>query len=400
MKLRTYDGSDSIQSFLLNYNSCVKFNDWDESHQFLALQSALREPAANVMWTSAIPASTASELVEALKNRFGNSKYLESLQAAICNTKKEKGESTPNLYGRVLTLMAAAYPGQHGPMYEAVAKQVYSGAWPSGSVKNSLKFFECHTVEEMHNTAMRIEASGTIVPGAEIIYDDQGNARKERVAKAAQARARSISPDTDGATASGFDMQKLNDSLSNTIHKAMSVQFKSFNNNRGYVGPSNGTTDKGQPAATTPAGNDDDRPRYRRSYPPRDPDYVRKCWNCGEASHVSFRCPKPLTEECKERQRRVQRQPPSTEPEVQPVAATTVNAPVARTSRVVNTEGISEATIEIIVAGVKCNCLLDTGADFSLARHSVLRNAVVQPASVQMTAANGTGIKILGQVEL
>jgi hypothetical protein len=133
----------------------------------------------------------------------------------------------------------------------------------------------------------------------------------------------------------------------------------------------------------------------------RDQEYDRKCWNCGDASHVCPQCPKPRTEECKEKLRQVRlRQQYHTEPVVQPAAAVTVSAPVAKTSSVKNLFDTRYATVEIIVAGIKHDCLLDSGADLSMAPRRVLGNAVIQPTSVTMAAANGTVINILGQVEL
>jgi hypothetical protein len=403
-KLRPYTGAEPMKSFLLNYNSVAKLNRWDEAHRFLALQACLQDTAASVMWTSAKVPTSAEELLEALTDRFGSEKFLEGHRQALNAIRKENKESTPAYYNRVLTMMAAAYPGQHGAMYEATSKQVYIAGWPSPNLRASLKLADCATVYETHIYAMRIEASGCTPQFVEhaSTFDDVGNVKRDKVAKVSQARARSPSPKSDSAVSS-FDMKMVNQSINDTVHKVMSAQFKSFNNNRGYVGPSNGTTDKGQQVANASAGNDDDdRPRYRKTYPPRDQEYVRKCWNCGDASHVSFRCPKPLTEECKERQRQaLQRQQSRTEPEVQSVAATTPKtAPVVKTNRMGNSFSTREATIEINVAGNKYACLLDSGSGYSLAPRSVLGNAVILPTSVTMAAANGTGIKILGQVEL
>jgi hypothetical protein len=78
-KLRAYDGKDNLQSYLLHFESCVEMNRWDERRQFLALKSALKDPASNVLWDGATKPNTAKDLVEALKARFGGGTILREL---------------------------------------------------------------------------------------------------------------------------------------------------------------------------------------------------------------------------------------------------------------------------------------------------------------------------------
>jgi len=52
--------------------------------------------------------------------------------------------------------------------------------------------------------------------------------------------------------------------------------------------------------------------------------------------------------------------------------------------------------MEIDVLGQKCLCLLDTGCDHSLIARRLVPTAILQPVDIDIWAANGTNISILG----
>src|SRR6266516_1423972 len=62
-------------------------------------------------------------------------------------------------------------------------------------------------------------------------------------------------------------------------------------------------------------------------------------------------------------------------------------------------EGSSPNTyIEIQIAGGKHRCLLDSGCDFSLIPYKLVPNAILDPINMDVYAANGSTIKILGSM--
>jgi len=61
---------------------------------------------------------------------------------------------------------------------------------------------------------------------------------------------------------------------------------------------------------------------------------------------------------------------------------------------------VSETYLDTLIAGVKVSCLIDTGSDYCLIPKSRVRNAVLTPVHVDLYAANGTHIPVLGTVRL
>ena len=57
-----------------------------------------------------------------------------------------------------------------------------------------------------------------------------------------------------------------------------------------------------------------------------------------------------------------------------------------------------EAYIELVIAGRKCSCLLDTGSDVTLFSHALIRGLPLDQCVVDLSAANSTSIPILGAV--
>ena len=57
-----------------------------------------------------------------------------------------------------------------------------------------------------------------------------------------------------------------------------------------------------------------------------------------------------------------------------------------------------EAYIELVIAGRTYSCVLDTGSDVTLFPHALVRGFPLDQCVVDLSAANGTSIPILGAV--
>ena len=55
-----------------------------------------------------------------------------------------------------------------------------------------------------------------------------------------------------------------------------------------------------------------------------------------------------------------------------------------------------EAYIELVIAGRTCSCLLDTGSDFTLFLHALVRGLPLEQCVVDLSAANGSVVLMLG----
>jgi len=88
------------------------------------LRAALEGRAGNVLW-EAKPHTTAAELTQLLKNRFGTQDQTERYRIELKARKRKKNESLQMLYNDICRLMSLAYPGQTGQLSDTVLSDAF-----------------------------------------------------------------------------------------------------------------------------------------------------------------------------------------------------------------------------------------------------------------------------------
>ena len=80
LKLQHYDGSTSLDTFLLKFRQMARYLQWDDKDQFSHLCASLDGQAGQVLWELPTTATTA-DLERLLQTRFGTQMQAEQYKA-------------------------------------------------------------------------------------------------------------------------------------------------------------------------------------------------------------------------------------------------------------------------------------------------------------------------------
>lgn len=92
MKLGTYDGSSSLETFLAKFENCSEYSEWTDADRLYHLRASLEGPAGQLLW-SAPKEATVDTVIKLLKNRFGNLHQQERCRAELKSRKRRSNES-------------------------------------------------------------------------------------------------------------------------------------------------------------------------------------------------------------------------------------------------------------------------------------------------------------------
>jgi len=83
-----------------------------------------------------------------------------------------------------------------------------------------------------------------------------------------------------------------------------------------------------------------------------------------------------------------------------PTSSPPSNAPVAKLNTVTHKTAAPETYMKVEICNQLHKCLLDTGCDHSIIPRKLVPTATLEPASVDLTAANGSPINVLGHMTI
>ena len=82
LKLQCYDGSDSLETFLLKFQHLAVYLKWNEEDRFHHLCASLEGPAGQVLW-ELLPGAVTANLEHLPQTRFGTELQAESFKAKL-----------------------------------------------------------------------------------------------------------------------------------------------------------------------------------------------------------------------------------------------------------------------------------------------------------------------------
>ena len=128
IKLPAFNGKLSLESFLAKLQNCLDYYNWTDRERICHLKAALESPAAQILWQIEGNA-TEKQIIELLRNRFGDLSQQERYRAQLYAKKRKKGESAQSLCFDIRRLLVLGFPGKSGKMAEIVGRVAFSIAW-------------------------------------------------------------------------------------------------------------------------------------------------------------------------------------------------------------------------------------------------------------------------------
>jgi len=183
LKLGTFSGSTCLKTFLAKFENCSDYYEWTEKEKLCHLRASLEGPAGQVLWDAG-QQSSVDELVRLLKNRFGCLNEEERYRSELKARRRRRGESLQSVYQDVRRLMALAFPGQSGSMWEVMARDAFVESLDDPSLRIRVLERDPTTLEEALKIASRLEALGA--GDVEESWNDLGR-RKEKFVKTSAA---------------------------------------------------------------------------------------------------------------------------------------------------------------------------------------------------------------------
>ena len=376
LKLGQYDGSTCLETFLAKFENCSDYYNWRERERLCHLRAALDGGAGQVLWDAGRQSSV-DEIIRLLKNRFGTQNQDERYRAELRARKRRKEESLQAVYHDVRRLMALAFPGQSGSLWEIMARDSFLDALGDSSLRLRVLEREPSGLDEALKIACRLEALGKV--DSEELWDDLGRRRDRNKIMAVHSdpgqrteeRIKKLEATVEQYK-SELEACKRQTNAKPTEPQAVSAMYggqwmppvQNSYSPYGYV-----------PNGQMEMGNRCGVPELQNGLSPVDVNQLYKdnrniksklCFSCGQPGHYRRNCP----------------------------------ARVSRANGATVGKFGRETYLQIAVAGRKAVCLLDTGCERSMLPKKFVPKVSLKPVEIDVYAANGAKIPIEGSVRL
>jgi len=122
IKLQTFDGTGSWESWWAHFQNCASYNRWPERDKLAFIKGRLTGNAAQILWdTDHIATNSPKKLVTMLKNRYSAEQQTDKYRAELQIRRRRNRERLSELHQDIRRLMALAYPRLAAEAREEIA---------------------------------------------------------------------------------------------------------------------------------------------------------------------------------------------------------------------------------------------------------------------------------------
>jgi hypothetical protein len=159
VKIRKFTGTESLQTFLSQFESAAQFNRWDEQAKHAHLLNSLGgEAADSILDCGPTNIDTYCKLVAALRSRFGDVGGVQNFQEELRNRKQQPGETLQSLQLDIRRLTAKAYPGTSPDTNNVLACNAFIEALLNKDKALKIREKHVNNMDEAYVQAMRLES--------------------------------------------------------------------------------------------------------------------------------------------------------------------------------------------------------------------------------------------------
>jgi hypothetical protein len=160
MKVGKFDGSSSIDTFLIQFEPCANYNGWSNQEKAANLKCCLSGTAGQILWESGDPNNlTYAELASKLKAWYGATGQRELFSAQLRARRRRPNETLSELYRDIRRLMALSYPNTSGSeLQEEIAKSHFISALGDRNLELKVREREPKDLDAAFTIAVQMEA--------------------------------------------------------------------------------------------------------------------------------------------------------------------------------------------------------------------------------------------------
>ena len=275
IKLGTYSGTGSLETFLAKFNNTASYIGWTERDRLYHLCSCLEGAAGQVLWDAG-PQRSTQEVIRLLQTRFGHELQAERFKAELRARRRKAGETLQQLYQDICRLVALAYPGSEQSLVQHVTKEAFLTALNDAGLQLKVMEREPKSIEEALNIASKLEAyekSLSTQNRQESSDDDERGHRKPRKIYAVTKETSAL--DVTTLTEQIVELQR---SMASVLQK-MDAMCSDITRNRKMSSGAAAGTDKRQPSGSITTRRP---PALQRR---KQDKAVNPCRTCGTIGH-------------------------------------------------------------------------------------------------------------------
>ena len=371
-----YFPTTPIESYLTHFESVAIYNQWDDYDKTAHLKASLSPEASQLLWDSGDHRlMTYETVVQKLRARFGSAEHKEKYATLLRNLKRTEGQSLQALYGRVLELMAYAYPdAADTDIYRSMACDAFITALDDRDFELRVRDRDPYDLDSAYRAAVRVEGYYTPDVTDKLSYTDarQPRERFERPPRTRQIQQTGVAQSVETSDLT-TDLQRHVD----RFQKFEAEMTKSINQLKTLIDQNvsktqtNDVTDSVARRSATQTAQYEERKKNHA------------CYECGDVSHRARNCP-------------------SRDRNSDGSARARITEGGVKTNRQVTKTGDRQveraAYLPLKIGRRKIKCLLDTGSEVCLFPARFAAAGSCTPMGQRLTAANGTDIKVLAEV--
>lgn len=159
MKIDSYDGSSSVENFLIKFNIVSQYNEWTDREKALILQCSLEKDALQILSEHGAREDISfEELVHKLKQRFGTPGKAAIHRSELHCRRQKNNESLRELMFDLKRLMNLAYAEINGEAAEIIPCDSFVNALTDRTLAQKLREKDVGTIDEAYLQAIKLEA--------------------------------------------------------------------------------------------------------------------------------------------------------------------------------------------------------------------------------------------------
>jgi len=124
LKLQCFDGSGSLDTFLLKFQSMASYLHWNKEDTLYHLCGSLKGAAGQVLWDIGLHAMTA-DVIWLLQTRFGTQLQAKHFKAELRARQRGQDETLQLFYQDICRLVTLAYPSADVTLTKHVGKEAF-----------------------------------------------------------------------------------------------------------------------------------------------------------------------------------------------------------------------------------------------------------------------------------